>query len=133
MIVKKVKTKKTAKPKAWQIGDLVDYIRHPHNKNPQEKIEYAGGRNFLSRTHAGQKMEMITLAGESVHSKMPVQHWIFSWQEGEQPTREQVEEIVDLFLERMELVGHQTVYGLHYDTDNYHLHIALKARRQATF
>ena len=29
MIVKKVKTKKTAKPKAWQIGDLVDYIRHP--------------------------------------------------------------------------------------------------------
>ena len=72
MIVKKVKNKKTAKPKAWQIGDLVDYIRHPHNKNPQEKIEYAGGRNFLSRTHAGQKMEMITLAGESVHSKMPV-------------------------------------------------------------
>ena len=125
MIVKKVKSEKCDKPKAWQIGDLVDYIRHPQNKNPQEKIEYAGGRNFISGTHNGQKLEMITLARESAHSKMPVTHWIFSWQEGEQPTREQVEELVDVFLERMELAGHQAVYGLHHDTDNYHLHIAV--------
>ena len=68
---------------------------------------------------------MIALARESVHSAMPVQHWIFSWQEGEQPTREQVEEVVDMFLEKMELAEHQTIYGLHYDTDNYHLHIAV--------
>jgi hypothetical protein len=124
MIVKKVKNE-NKKPKAWQIGDLVDYIRHPHNRNPQEKIEYAGGRNFISATHTGQKIEMIALARESAHSKMPVTHWIFSWREGEQPTRGQVEELVDVFLERMELVGHQAVYGLHHDTDNYHLHIAV--------
>ena len=125
MIVKKIKNTKAEKPKAWQIGDLVDYIRFPHNRNPQEKIEYAGGRGFLSATHTGQKMEMIALARESAHSNMPVQHWMFSWQESEQPTREQVEELVDVFLERMGLTGHQTVYGLHYDTDNYHLHIAV--------
>ena len=125
MIVKKIKNTKAEKPKAWQIGDLVDYIRYPHNKNPQEKIEYAGGRGFLSATHTGQKMEMIALARESAHSNMPVQHWMFSWQESEQPAREQVEELVDVFLERMGLTGHQTVYGLHYDTDNYHLHIAV--------
>ena len=124
MIVKKIKNENN-KPKAWQIGDLVDYIRHPHNRNPQEKIEYAGGRNFISQTHNGQKLEMVFLAKESAHSKMPVTHWIFSWKEGEQPTREQVEELVDVFLERMELVGHQVVYGLHKDTDNYHLHIAV--------
>ncbi|WP_206215314.1 hypothetical protein [Desulfovibrio sp. ZJ200] len=52
----------------------MDYIRFPHNKNPQEKIEYAGGRNFLSSTHTGQKAEMIALARESVHSAKPVQH-----------------------------------------------------------
>lgn len=125
MIVKKIKNTKAEKPKAWQIGDLVDYIRFPHNRNPQEKIEYAGGRNFLSATHTGQKVEMIALARESTHSDMPVRHWMFSWQEGEQPTREQVEEVVDMFLEKMGLAGHQTVYGLHYDTDNYHLHIAV--------
>ena len=125
MIVKKIKNTKTEKPKAWQIGDLVDYIRFPHNRNPQEKIEYAGGRNFLSSTHVGQKAEMIVLARESAHSNMPVQHWMFSWQEGEQPTREQMEDVVDMFLEKMGLAGHQTIYGLHYDTDNYHLHIAV--------
>ena len=97
MIVKKIKKTKTEKPKAWQIGDLVDYIRFPHNRNPQEKIECAGGRNFLSATHTGQKAEMIALARESVHSHMPVQHWMFSWQEGEQPTREQVEDICGYF------------------------------------
>ena len=93
MIVKKIKNTKTEKPKVWQIGDLVDYIRFPHNRNPQEKIEYAGGRNFLSTTHVGQKMEMIALARETAHSNMPVQHWMFSWREGEQPSREQVEEL----------------------------------------
>ena len=132
MIVKKIKNTKTDKPKTWQIGDLVDYIRFPHNKKPQEKIECAGGRNFLSSTHVGQKTEMIALARESAHSRMPVSHWIFSWQEGEQPTREQVEELVDLFLEKMELTGHQTVYGLHYDTDNYHLHIAVNRMNPET-
>lgn len=132
MIVKKIKNQKSGKPKAWQIGDLVDYIRFPHNKNPQEKIEYAGGRNFLSSTHVGQKAEMIALARDSVRSKMPVQHWMFSWREGEQPTRQQVEEVVDMVLEKMGLARHQTVYGLHYDTDNYHLHIAVNRMNPET-
>ncbi len=125
MIVKEIKRSKPDKPKAWQIGDLVDYIRSPKDKNPQEKVEYAGGKNFISFTHSGQKAEMIALASESVHSKMSVSHWLFSWHEGEQPEREQVEEIVDIFLEKMGLTGHQTIYALHRDTDNFHLHIAV--------
>jgi hypothetical protein len=79
MIVKKVKHKQTRKPKAWQIGDLADYIRHPRNVNPLEKIEHSGGKNFFGVAHAVQKEEMIGLASESVHSNMPVSHWIFSW------------------------------------------------------
>ena len=83
MIVKKVKRDPKAKPKskAWQISDLVDYVRQPHNVNPEEKIEYAGSRNFFSKTHAGQRGEMIGLASESIYSKMTVSHWIFSWAE----------------------------------------------------
>jgi hypothetical protein len=125
MIVKKVKYKQTEKPKSWQIGDLVDYIRHPLDVNPLEKIEHSGSRAFFSTTHAGQKMEMIGLANESVHSRMPVSHWIFSWKENEQPAPAQVDELVDIFLERMGLSGHQAIYGLHYNTENYHVHIAV--------
>ena len=47
MVVKKIKNQQTAKRRAWQIGDLVDYIRYPHDRNPQEKVEYAGGQKFL--------------------------------------------------------------------------------------
>ena len=125
MIVKKVKYTDEKKPKVWQIADLVDYIRYPHNTNAEEKIAHAGSRNFLSGTHNGQKAEMISLAQESVHSKMPVSHWIFSWPENEQPSRAQVDELVDMFLEHMGLSEHQAVYGLHYNTQNYHVHIAV--------
>lgn len=68
---------------------------------------------------------MISLAEESIQSRMPVTHWILSWQENEQPTSEQVDEAVSLFLRGMGLAEHQTVYALHKNTGNYHLHIAV--------
>ena len=125
MIVKKIKYTKNTKPKEWQIGDLVDYIRNPSVRNRGEKIEHAGYRNFITDTHTAQKLEMIALARETVRSKMPVNHWVFSRPEGEQPTRTQVDELVDIFLEKMGLKDHQAIYGLHCDTRNYHVHIAV--------
>ncbi len=125
MIVKKIKRDKSDKPKAWQIGDLVDYIRNPQTANAYEKIAHAGGRNFLSGTHNGQKAEMIALAQESVHSTMPVSHWVFSFKENEQPSRQQVDDLVDTFLEHMGLKEHQAIYGLHQNTNNFHVHIAV--------
>jgi hypothetical protein len=132
MIVKKFKNKKTTKTKARQIADLVDYIRCPHDINPVEKIEHSGGRNFLSESHVGQRMEMISLATETVHSKMPVSHFVFSWREHEQPTAEQVDELVDIFLREMDMDGCQTVYGLHWNTENYHVHIAVNRMHPVT-
>ena len=125
MIVKKIKHTVNSKPKEWQIGDLVDYIRNPDVKNKGEKIEHAGGMNFLTDTHVAQKLEMICLARESVRSRMPVNHYVFSWPEGEQPTPKQVDELVAFFLKEMGLEGHQAIYGLHNDTRNYHVHIAV--------
>lgn len=52
-------------------------------------------------------------------------HWILSWQENEQPPHEQLDEVVSLFLRGMGLAEHQTVYALHKNTGNYHLHIAV--------
>lgn len=51
-----------------------------------------------------------------IQSRMPVTHWILSWQENEQPTREQVDEAVSLFLRGMRLAEHQTFYALHKNT-----------------
>ena len=125
MIVKKLKRTSFKKSKAVMIGGLVDYILDEHDDRGKDKLAYAGSRNFLTTTVAAQKREMISLAEESIQSKMPVTHWILSWQENEQPTREQVDEAVSLFLRGMGLAEHQTVYALHKNTGNYHLHIAV--------
>ncbi len=101
MIMKKFKHQKNPKPKAQQIADIVDYIRQPHDTNPAHKIEHSGGLNFLARTHDAQRKEMTTLASETVYSKMPVSHYVFSWREGEQPTAKQVDEFVDRYLLRV--------------------------------
>ncbi len=77
MIVKKIKCKKTSKTKARQIADLVDYIRQPRGMDSAEKIEHSGSRNFLASRHESQRLEMIALAAESIHSRMPVTHYVF--------------------------------------------------------
>ena len=125
MIIKKLKRTSFKKSKSVMIGGLVDYILAEHDDRGKDKLAYAGSRNFLTTTVAAQKREMISLAEESIQSKMPVTHWILSWQENEQPTREQVDEAVSLFLRGMGLAEHQTVYALHKNTGNYHLHIAV--------
>lgn len=87
------------------------------------KCIYGGARGFQATTRAGQKMEMLALAEESAHSKDPINHYVLSWPQGEQPTPTQIEAAVDLLLDTMGLTGHQALYGLHVDTDNVHLHL----------
>lgn len=124
MIAKKVSRSKT-KNKTASIRDLIDYIREPRNQRPDEKVLYANGRGFLCDSHAAQREEMVALAAESVRSKNPVNHYIMSWREGEQPSPDQVEEAVSIFMEELGWKDHQAIYGLHKDTDNIHLHIAI--------
>lgn len=125
MIIKKLKRTSFKKSKALMIGGLVNYILASHDDAGRDKLAFAGSKNFLTTTVAAQKREMISLAEESIQSNMPVTHWILSWQENEQPTREQVDEAVSLFLRGMGLAEHQTMYALHKNTGNYHLHIVV--------
>ncbi len=68
---------------------------------------------------------MIDLAETARRSPQPVQHWILSWREGEQPTDAQADEAVKMLLGEMGLREHQAIYALHRDTHNWHLHLAI--------
>ena len=126
MIVKKIKTQpRAARGKAARVTALIDYIDAPQNQRCEEKCVYAGARNHWCETRAGQRAEMIALAQEAVASKDPIQHWVLSWREGEQPTTTQVEEAVDLFLDELGMRAHQALYALHADTDDLHLHLVV--------
>ena len=127
MIVKKVPTSKLApaKSKAHNVRALADYIAGPKAGGAGEKVEHRGALNLLNVDHEGQVQEMIDLAETAKRSPQPVQHWIMSWREGEQPTSAQADQAARMFLDEMGLAGHQALYGLHRDTENWHLHLAV--------
>jgi len=124
MIAKKVENPKKSSSKAVRICQLSDYILEPEKKNAQEKCIYYGARNFTNEDPYVQTSEMIDLAEKS-RSPDPIVHYVLSWPEDEKPTNELVEEAVDIFLKELKMKDHQTIYGLHADTDNYHLHIEI--------
>ena len=105
MIVKKVPTSKRApaKSKAHNVRALADYIAGPKAGGAGEKVEHRGALNLLNLDHEGQVQEMIDLAEMAKRSPQPVQHWIMSWREGEQPTAAQADEAVRMFLDEMGL------------------------------
>jgi hypothetical protein len=127
VIVKKVPTSKTAAPKskAANVRALVDYIAGPCAGGDGGKVEHRGALNLLNVDHEAQVQEMTDLAEVARRSAQPVQHWILSWREGEQPTRAQADEAVRMFLDEMGLSEHQAIYALHRDTHNWHLHLAV--------
>lgn len=58
MIVKKIKNQKIEKPKSWQIGDLIDYIRFPHNKKKhRKKSKLREGEIFFPQLMLDRKLK----------------------------------------------------------------------------
>ena len=114
--------KAAGRSKAQQIRDLTDYQRAA---DEAAKVMYFTTRGFQSETFAGQQLEMIALAMESVRSVQPVKHYIFSFKEGEMPSPEQIEELLDIVEEQYGSTGHQMMAAVHTDTDNVHVHVSL--------
>ena len=157
MIIKKIpvdQDKAGRKSKATNISDLTEYIAGPDDAarltrlgyhidddgvihggdgEQPEKVLYLTTRGFNTSTFKGQQAEMIALAMECKRSKYPIQHWVVSLHEGEQPTPEQVEELLDVLLEQFGLEKHQVIAALHQDTDNIHLHIAINKVSPETY
>lgn len=127
MIVKKVATSRGApgKSRTLHVRDLCDYIAGCGAAREDEKVEHRGSVNLLNIDIEQLAHEMADLAEVARRSTQPVQHWIFSWHDGEQPTAAQADEVVRMFLAEMGLGRHQCLYALHRDTDNWHLHLAV--------
>ena len=123
MIAKKVANPDHSASKAVRIGSLAAYIRAPESESLTEKCVYYGTRGFLTETPKAQAAEMLALAEDAVRTRDPINHYVLSWREGEQPTHEHVEEAVDILIDEMGIEDHQLIYGLHADTDNWHLHV----------
>lgn len=126
MIVKYIANPKTQSSKAARVGSLLDYIMADGHADPQ-KAEYIGANgDFYSDSQQGQRAEMVALAMEATRSKDPVDHWLLSWKEGEQPTQAQCNEAVAILKRHLGMSSDQlAVFALHRNTENYHLHVVL--------
>jgi hypothetical protein len=126
MIVKYIANPKTQSSKAARVGSLLDYIVANGHADTQ-KAEYIGANgDFYSDSQQGQRAEMVALAMEANRSKDPVDHWLLSWKEGEQPTQAQCNEAVAILKRHLGMSSDQlAVFALHRNTENYHLHVVL--------
>jgi Relaxase/Mobilisation nuclease domain len=122
VIAKKVKSSGGGS-KSGKVSRLVDYITK--DEKDKNKIDYYGGRGFLCDDLTSQKEEMIALASDAPKCTNPITHWVMSWHKDERPTRDQVEEAVDIMLEELDMTDRQAIYATHQDTDNYHVHLVI--------
>ena len=126
MIIKYIANPKTQSSKASRIGSLLDYIEADGRANAQ-KAEYIGANgDFYSDSQQGLRAELVALAIDATRSKDPVDHWLLSWKEGEQPTQVQCNEAVEILKWHLGMSNdHLAVFALHRNTENYHLHVVL--------
>ncbi|WP_426166304.1 TraI/MobA(P) family conjugative relaxase [Polaromonas sp. DSP2-3-2b2] len=125
MICKKIPNTKKSSTKSARVSGLVEYISQPELSNKIEKCIFSEAINFFTDDLKSQTLEMIALSQEGVKSKDPIDHWVLSWKSHERPTPEQAREAAAIFIKQCRLDGHQYIIGLHDDTENMHLHIAL--------
>lgn len=123
MIVKKFSSK-GGTSKVSRVKVLSNCIVNP-TVNGQEKCTYSNALNFVFDELEIQQLEMIGLAGSNVRTKNPIDHWVMSWKDGEYPTNEQVDEAVKMLVKELGYENCQTLYGLHQDTTNCHVHVML--------
>ena len=124
MIGKKVKSLGTG-GKRGRVMDLTTYIASPERESGNEKCVYFEAEGFLTEKFSVQQAEMVALAESNVRSSDPIVHYVLSWPEGEIPTREQAREAVQIVKKELGLDGLQMMWGVHADTDDYHLHLAV--------
>jgi hypothetical protein len=126
MIVKYIANPKRQSSKASRIGSLLDYIS-AEGRTGVQKAEYvATSGSFLGSSFQAWRAEMMAVAVEAKRSKDPVDHWLLSWKEGEQPTMKQCDQAVEILKGHLGMRSeHLAVYALHRNTENYHLHVAL--------
>ena len=125
MIAKKIPNTKKSSGKSARVAGLCEYITEPELSNKIEKCIFSEAVNFLTDDLKSQTLEMIALSQEAVKSKDPIDHWVLSWKANERPTALQAQQAAAIFIKQCGLTGHQYITGLHDDTDNVHLHIAV--------
>lgn len=127
MIIKK--TGATHKNALQRAKELIDYVVTAQTDEGGEKCLHYEGFNFFAPDVERMKAEMTGLATASQNrvtkGRSFIQHWVMSWGELEKPDIKEVVASARAFLEDMGMKNHQAVVGIHINTENIHVHMAV--------
>lgn len=121
-MIAKVPDKRNDKKSSFRT--LKEYItRRETNSETGEvvTVEAPTETNCLSLKTASA--EMKAAADMNGRVKDPVYHAVISWKEGEHPSDKQMFEAGHAAMKAVGMDGHQYVFAIHRDTENWHLHM----------
>ncbi|HFT1493360.1 TPA: TraI/MobA(P) family conjugative relaxase [Providencia stuartii] len=70
-------------------------------------------------------ISMQATAQKAVNCKSPIMHYVLSWQSQETPSDKEIFQSAIFTLKSLGMEEHQFIAGIHRDTDNTHVHIAV--------
>lgn len=130
MLAKVINLTKSAAGKSVGFGPAVQYIFRD-DKPGEHDIE--GGQvnmdcDLETRADRDVAIDLLNHDSKKVEKNgrfkgNPVYHCSLSWKEGEHPTKEQIQESVEHAMEALGMRECQSVYAIHRDTDNDHVHV----------
>ncbi|KAB2911752.1 MAG: hypothetical protein F9K30_21545 [Dechloromonas sp.] len=102
-----------------------DLVRYVVAEGRAEEVLATGSRNLLGRTLEDQQAEMLALMRRCANPAGAMDHWVFSWPEGEEPSVDEINKTIDIFLRCQKLERCPVVWGYHGDTSNRHVHLSV--------
>lgn len=102
---------------------LRDLARYVIAEGRAEEVLATGKRNLFGRTLEDQQAEMLALMSRCTNPAGAIDHWVFSWAEGEEPSTDEINKTVDIFLRCQKLERCPAIWGYHGDSDNRHFHL----------
>lgn len=102
---------------------LRDLARYVIAEGRAEEVLATGTRNLLGRNLEDQQAEMLALMRRCPNPAGAIDHWVFSWAEGEEPSTDEINKTVDIFLRCQKLERCPAVWGYHGDSGNRHFHL----------
>jgi hypothetical protein len=88
-----------------------------------EKLLGQGSVNLTGDTFEEWQPELAALLHRDTTPGCPIDHWVLSWRETDDPQVDEVEDSVAIFLRSQGLSRCPAVWGFHGDTDNPHVHV----------
>lgn len=110
-----------------RVRSLTDYALHVDARSiePGEKVEAFGTFNLIGEDLDHWQMQMAAVAARCPRSRDPIEHFVYSWREGEHPTAAQVEEAGAILLEVLGYKNCPAIWSFHGNTAKDHGHLAV--------